>query len=86
LPLGTAGRTNETFKVVAEKKLKTDAGAECVVLVTEIDHRGLTYRTTRYFFDFSTERKLVASCTAPSAAKLDAVFEASLKTLRVEKP
>ncbi|HYT88523.1 MAG TPA: hypothetical protein VEL76_07425 [Gemmataceae bacterium] len=83
------GRTNEevdSFRVVAEKKLKTDAGAECVVLVTEFDRNRLRYRQTYYFFDLSPDRKLVATCKAPWIDKLDAVFEASLKTLRLEKP
>lgn len=76
----------DSFGVVAEKKLKTDAGAECVVLVTEFDRNRLKYRQTFYFFDLSPERKLVATCNAPSIDKVDAVFEASLKTLRLEKP
>jgi hypothetical protein len=84
-PPGTTARDNETFHVVAEKKLKTEAGAECVVVVTEIDQKGVRYRHTYYFFDLSAERKFVARCSAAAVYDLDAVFEASLKTLRMEK-
>jgi hypothetical protein len=85
-PISLTQKEAETFKVVAEKKLKTDAGAECLVLVTEFDQKGLRYRQTYYFFDLSEERKLVATCNAPWIDHLDAVFEASVKTLRLEKP
>lgn len=85
-PLPSTQEVADSFRVVAEKKLKTDAGAECVVLVTEFDRSRLRYRQAYYFFDLSPDRKLVVTCNAPAIDKLDAVFEACLKTLRLEKP
>ncbi len=85
-PLPSTQEVVDSFRVVAEKKLKTDAGAECVVLVTEFDRSRLRYRQAYYFFDLSRDRKLVVTCNAPAIDKLDAVFEACLKTLRLEKP
>ena len=89
-----ADHTNKFSGVVAQKKLKTDAGVEFVVLVTKLfpatylgdtDDR-VELRITHYFFELSPGRVLVVTCSAASDSKLDPVFEASLKTLRFEKP
>jgi hypothetical protein len=89
-----AEHTNPFSGVVAQKKLKTDAGAEFVVLVTKFfpatylgdtDDR-VQLRITHYFFELSPGRVLVATCSAVWDSKLDPVFEASLKTFRLEKP
>src|SRR5262249_46256274 len=60
LPIRYGGRENETFRVVAERKLKTEAGAECVVVVTEVDYRFVRYRSISCFLDLSADRKLTA--------------------------
>jgi hypothetical protein len=85
-PIWASKEAAETFMVVAEKKLKTEAGLECAVVVTYIHTRRITY----YCFDLGGERFLVARCTASYALpdqgeKLDPVFEASVKSFRLEK-
>jgi hypothetical protein len=84
-PITTSATERDSFRVVTEKKLKTDAGAEGVLLVTEIDKKGVRYRYTYYFLDLSEDRKLVTFGSAVAADNLDAVFEAAFKTLHVEK-
>jgi hypothetical protein len=89
-----ANNTNPYSRVVAQTTLKTAAGAQCVVLETsffpatylgDTDDR-VRLRITHYFVELSPGRILVATCSAASASRLNAVFEASLKTLRLEKP
>jgi hypothetical protein len=84
-PIAFGGRENETFKVVAEKKLKTDAGAECVVVVTEMDLKGVSYRNIACVLELPGQRILTANGWAAVADNLDAVYEATFKSLRVEK-
>jgi hypothetical protein len=87
-----ADHTNEFSGVVAQKKLKTDASQEFVVLVTKLfpaDYFGdvddrVELRITHYFLEASPGRVLLVTCSAPTDSKLDAVFEATLKTFRLE--
>jgi hypothetical protein len=85
-PGGVTREVADSFRVVSQKKMKTDSGAGCVVLVTEFVENLLSYRQTYYMFDLGGGRFLVATCRAPWINKLDAVFAASMKTLRREKP
>ena len=76
------------YKLLAEKKLKTDAGVEGVVLVIQHNVKGKMLRQNFFYFDIDGEKKLRVTGISPAdgGEKLDAVFEASLKTLRLEKP
>ena len=90
-----AKNTNPYSSLVAERKFKTDEGVECVVVVAKVfpatyfgpeDDR-VEMRNTHYISELSPGRVLVVTCSAASEdAKVDTVFEASLKTLRLEKP
>jgi hypothetical protein len=75
------------YKELGEAELKTDDGMPCIRLVAQCNHQGKVLRQTFYFFDLAPGRKLVATCSAlaDGGEKLDPVFEASLKTFRVEK-
>jgi hypothetical protein len=78
----------KNYKELEEKEIKTANGEMCIRLVTQSEHNGKALRQSFYFFDVAPGRKLVATCTAlaDGGDKLDAVFEASLKTFRLEKP
>ncbi len=83
---GSSNDEQESFRVVVEKKLKTDASWQCEVLVTEFDRICQKYRQIHHFFDLSSDGILVAICTAPWNDKLDAIFESSLKAICLETP
>jgi hypothetical protein len=89
-----AEHTNMFSGVLAQKTFKAEAGAEFSVLVTKLfpaDYVGdkddrVELRITHYFLEPSPGRVLVVTCSAASDSKLDPVFEASLKTFRLEMP
>src|SRR5262249_498234 len=85
-PAGITDDEKDSFGVEKERKLKTHAGLECAVVVTNYG----SWRRTYYCFDLGEERFLVATCSASwgitgTADKLDPVFDACIKTFRVEK-
>jgi len=77
----------KNYKELGEKNLKTDSGADMIMLVIQREEKGKTLRQTFYFLDLSAEKKIVATCTAlaDGGDKLDGLFETSLKSYRVEK-
>lgn len=86
-PADLSDDEKDGFTVLGERKLKTDAGAECAVVVVTYG----SWRVTYYCFDLGKGRFLVATCSASrgitdQAEKLDPVFDACIKTFRMEKP
>src|SRR5439155_16416633 len=62
----------------------TAAGIECLRVKFENEQNGFTFRQTQYFFA-NGNSKLVVTCTAlaKGGESLDPVFEASMKTFRL---
>jgi hypothetical protein len=78
----------KNYKVVLEKNLKTDGGAECTMLRIQRDENGKALRQTFYFLEASPERKIVATASTLAGAageKWEPILEASVKTFRLEK-
>jgi hypothetical protein len=77
----------KNYKELGEKNLKTEGGADMIMLVIQREDNGKMLRQTFYFVDLSPEKKMVATCSAltDGGDKLDGLFETSLKSFRVEK-
>ncbi|HYV36154.1 MAG TPA: hypothetical protein VE988_10650 [Gemmataceae bacterium] len=75
------------IKEISETEMQTAEGAACVRLVFEAEHQGIRLRQTVYCLDLAPGKKLAITCStlADGGDKLDAVFEASAKSLRIEK-
>jgi hypothetical protein len=75
------------FKKISQAPFKTDAGQSGVKLVTTSEQHKMILRQTFYFLDGPAGKKLVftCSCLSEGGEKLDPAFEASIKTVKLEK-
>jgi hypothetical protein len=75
------------FKKISQVTFKTEAGVSGVKLVTTSEQQKMALRQTFFFLDGPAGKKLVftCSCLAEGGEKLDPVFEASIKTVKLEK-
>jgi hypothetical protein len=86
LNLDTLPKVFQKSRVVNQGAFKTNAGLEGARAITENEQNGKLLRQTFYFFPRG-DRQFVVTCSvlAEGGEKLDAVFEASMKTFRFDK-
>jgi hypothetical protein len=75
------------FRIVKQEDFQTTDGLQGVRVITYANHNGRTLRQTYYLFG-NGNTKYVVTCTSRSEGgeELDPIFEASMKTFRVEQP
>ena len=94
LPVFVAGQKKfmatgyKNFKLLGEKNLKTESGAKGIAVLFLGETNGQKLRHYHCYFDLSPSKKTWIMCAVPvtNGDKLDAAFEASFKTWRLEKP
>jgi hypothetical protein len=76
------------FKELSQTTLKRDDRVPCIRLIVQRDEKGKVVRQWYYFLEVAPGKKLTVTCTAPAASgeKFDAIYEATMKTFRTEKP
>jgi hypothetical protein len=74
-----------SINLKSRSAFETDAGAKGVKLVFLVDFRGNLIRITQYLFNGRFGYKLVMTCTAGEDAQLDSFFDASAKSLIIER-
>lgn len=76
----------EEFRIVKQEEFLTADGLRGSRVVAEVKQLGRNHRQTYYFFE-NGNKKYIAVCTTKSEGgeQLDPVFEASMKTFRIER-
>jgi len=82
----TLAKIFQKYKKISLAEFKLDGGAAAMKLVTTNEQQGKTLRQTFYLID-ANDKKFVVTCTAlaEGGEKLDAAFDASIKTFKLEK-
>ena len=83
----TLAKVLKGFKHLGQTEFKTQSGLKGHRLVVEAEQQGKQVRQVFFFFDGKAGKKLVVTCTALASqnAKLDQVFEDSMKTFALTK-
>ncbi len=84
--LATLQRVMPEFRIVKQEDFQTTAGLPSVRLVAEVKQNGINLRQSYYFFG-NGNTKYVVVCTTrrDGGEELDPIFEASMKSFRLER-